>query len=114
MHTAIGILAALLQRAQRTGVGSVVDVSIHEAAMRGCVPSRAMFTAADAIRDLPCTANACYNVYETADGQWLALGALEPKFWTGFCERIGRPDLGRAAARQGDERARVARATCAP
>ena len=35
----------------------------------------------------------CYNIYETSDGQWLALGALEPKFWKGFCERIGRPDL---------------------
>jgi crotonobetainyl-CoA:carnitine CoA-transferase CaiB-like acyl-CoA transferase len=38
-------------------------------------------------------ASGCYNVYETADGQWLALGALESKFWKGFCERIERPDL---------------------
>jgi alpha-methylacyl-CoA racemase len=37
-------------------------------------------------RDLP---RACYNLYETADGQWLALGALEAKFWNGFCERVG-------------------------
>jgi alpha-methylacyl-CoA racemase len=36
-------------------------------------------------------AQACYNVYETRDGQWLALGALETKFWNGFCERAGIP-----------------------
>ena len=53
-------------------------------------------------------ANACYNVYETADGEWLALGALEPKFWAGFCERIGRPDLAPLQHAQGEERARVA------
>ena len=37
-------------------------------------------------RDLP---RACYSLYETADGRWLALGAIEAKFWNGFCERIG-------------------------
>ena len=97
MHTAIGILAALLQRA-RTGVGSVVDVSIHEAAIA--------WTMFPSTGDL---ANACYNVFETADAHWLALGALEPKFWTGFCERIGRPDLAPLQHAQGDERARVLR-----
>jgi len=97
MHTAMGILAALLQRA-RTGAGSVVDVSIHEAALA--------WTMFPSTGDL---ANACYNVYETADGQWLALGALEPKFWTGFCERIGRPDLAPLQHAAGDERARMLR-----
>jgi crotonobetainyl-CoA:carnitine CoA-transferase CaiB-like acyl-CoA transferase len=97
MHTAIGILAALIER-QRTGAGSVVDVSIHEAAM-----AWSMFPTTG---DL---ANACYNVYETADGQWLALGALEPKFWVGFCERIGRPDLAARQHARGQERARVLR-----
>jgi alpha-methylacyl-CoA racemase len=95
MHTAIGVLAALIER-QRTGTGSVVDVSIHEAAM-----AWSMFPTTG---DL---ANACYNVYETADGQWLALGALEPKFWVAFCGRIGRPDLAPLQRAQGDERARV-------
>jgi alpha-methylacyl-CoA racemase len=52
-------------------------------------------------------ANACYNAYETSDGEWLALGALEPKFWTGFCERIARPDLAALQHAEGDERARV-------
>ena len=95
MQTALGILAALIQR-ERTGAGSVVDVSIHEAAM-----AWSMFPTTG---DL---ASACYTVYETADGQWLALGALEPKFWAGFCERIGRPDLIPLQHAEGDARARI-------
>ena len=91
----IGILAALIQR-QRTATGRVVDVSIHEAAMAWTMfPSTATL------------ANACYNLYETADGKWLALGALEAKFWTTFCERIGRPDLVALQHARGDDRARV-------
>ena len=97
MQTAIGILAAIVQR-NRTGEGSFVDVSIHEAAM-----AWSMFPTTG---DL---ANACYTVYETTDGQWLALGALEPKFWAGFCERIGRPDLTPLQHAEGEERARVLR-----
>jgi len=97
MQTALGILAAIVERG-RTGAGSIVDVSIHEAAM-----AWSMFPTTG---DL---ANACYTVYETADGQWLALGALEPKFWAGFCERIGRPDLIPLQHADGEERARVLR-----
>jgi len=97
MQAAIRILAAMLQR-ERTGIGSIVDVSIHDAAM-----AWSMFPTTGEL------ANACYNVYETADGQWLALGALEPKFWAGFCQRIGRPDLVPLQQAQGEERARVLR-----
>jgi crotonobetainyl-CoA:carnitine CoA-transferase CaiB-like acyl-CoA transferase len=35
---------------------------------------------------------ACYNVYETADGFRVSLGALEPKFWKAFCLSAERPD----------------------
>jgi crotonobetainyl-CoA:carnitine CoA-transferase CaiB-like acyl-CoA transferase len=28
---------------------------------------------------------ACYQLYETADGRYLSLGALEPKFWQEAC-----------------------------
>src|SRR5205807_10220535 len=92
---AIRILAAITQR-DRSGRGSAVDVSIHEAAM-----AWSMFPTTG---DL---ANACYTIYETADGEWLALGALEPKFWSGFCERIGRPDLTPRQHAAGTERIRV-------
>src|SRR5262249_197859 len=34
----------------------------------------------------------CYRPYEAADG-WITCGALEPKFWTRFCQAVGREDL---------------------
>ena len=34
----------------------------------------------------------CYRPYRCADG-WVALGALEPKFWRAWCEGVGRDDL---------------------
>lgn len=36
---------------------------------------------------------ACYYVYETKDGKFVTLGALEPKFWNEFCKIIKREDL---------------------
>jgi len=34
----------------------------------------------------------CYNVYATADGRHLAVGALEHKFWQAVCTVFERPD----------------------
>jgi crotonobetainyl-CoA:carnitine CoA-transferase CaiB-like acyl-CoA transferase len=34
-----------------------------------------------------------YNVYETSDGKFMTLGALEPKFWANFCRKVDREDL---------------------
>ncbi len=36
---------------------------------------------------------ACYRIYETADGRFLTVGALEPKFWRRLCELVGLPKL---------------------
>lgn len=33
-----------------------------------------------------------YNLYETADNQYMALGALEPKFWNRFADAVNRPE----------------------
>ena len=55
-QAALAIVAALVERS-RTGVGQAIDISIHEAAR-----AWAIFPSTD---DL---AQACYNVYETGDG----------------------------------------------
>ncbi|BAN22923.1 CaiB/BaiF CoA transferase family protein [Caballeronia insecticola] len=34
----------------------------------------------------------CYDVYRTRDDRFIAVGALELKFWQTLCEAIGRPD----------------------
>jgi crotonobetainyl-CoA:carnitine CoA-transferase CaiB-like acyl-CoA transferase len=36
---------------------------------------------------------AFFNVYETSDGKYLTLAAIEPHFWGDFCRTIGRPDF---------------------
>jgi crotonobetainyl-CoA:carnitine CoA-transferase CaiB-like acyl-CoA transferase len=35
---------------------------------------------------------ACYNLYETRDGRYMSLGALEPQFWQAFCAALGHPE----------------------
>jgi alpha-methylacyl-CoA racemase len=95
MHAALAVLAALVDR-QQTGAGAAIDVSIAGAARDWSLfPTTADF------------AGACYGLYETADGEWLALGALEPKFWRAFCERIARTDLIPLQHAQGGEGERV-------
>ncbi|WP_336135954.1 CaiB/BaiF CoA transferase family protein [Natronomonas amylolytica] len=34
-----------------------------------------------------------YDVYEAADGGYVTIGALEPQFWSAFCEAVDRPEL---------------------
>jgi alpha-methylacyl-CoA racemase len=46
-----------------------------------------------------------YNVYETSDGKWMTLGALEPKFWANFCTVVGRADLIAGQFADGEARA---------
>lgn len=33
-----------------------------------------------------------YNVYKTSDERWMALGALEIKFWNNFCGLVNKPE----------------------
>ncbi|HZP46922.1 MAG TPA: CaiB/BaiF CoA-transferase family protein [Vicinamibacterales bacterium] len=81
MQTAIAVLAAIVER-QRTGVGAAIDVPLSEAARE--------WTLFPSTRDFE---SACYALYETADGEWLALGALEAKFWQTFCAALERPEF---------------------
>jgi len=96
MHAVIGILAALFGR-ERHGEGAALDISMHEAALYWVMLPAApelVEGGADAVGELPTYGrHACYNVYRTADGERVALGALEMKFWRSFCEAVGRPDL---------------------
>jgi alpha-methylacyl-CoA racemase len=31
---------------------------------------------------------ACYDVYSAADGRWLAVAAIEPRFWANLCRKL--------------------------
>jgi crotonobetainyl-CoA:carnitine CoA-transferase CaiB-like acyl-CoA transferase len=96
LMAAVGILAALRER-ERSGEGQLVDISMTDGALswlamviaryfcEGVVPSRGEPELAGGIL--------CYFPYETSDGGWVSLGALEPKFWRNWCEGVGREDL---------------------
>jgi alpha-methylacyl-CoA racemase len=91
---AMQICAALVGRA-RTGEGCVIDVDMT-AGVTGLIAMQLSRTLVgeriDGGRDLLVGGVPSYGVYATADG-WLAVGALEPKFWSAFCSAIERPDL---------------------
>lgn len=92
---ALRCLAALLS-ARQSGRGCFLDVS-----MTAGVSSLAVYAQAEAAatgeeptreRGILGGEYACYGVYETSDGQHMALAALEPKFWAAFCHAVGRPE----------------------
>lgn len=93
---ALAIVAALLAR-ERTGQGTWLDLALLDAAMSYTVLTRAEAAATN--RPPPPGGGslsgglACYNVYATADGKAVALGALEPVFFAAFCRAVGRPEL---------------------
>ncbi|MDY7224825.1 CaiB/BaiF CoA transferase family protein [Hyalangium rubrum] len=95
----VGILAALHER-ERTGQGRFVDVSMTEGAMAfvhmHLAARLAMGAQGQALqrgREALNGGYACYGLYRTKDDRWLAVGSLEPKFFSGLCERLGRMDL---------------------
>ncbi|MEA2292043.1 MAG: alpha-methylacyl-CoA racemase [Solirubrobacteraceae bacterium] len=96
LMAAFGVLAALRER-DRSGEGQLVDVSMADGALSwlAMVAARALAGGGDPPRrgglELA-GALLCYRPYRCADG-WVALGALEPKFWRAWCAGVGREDL---------------------
>lgn len=88
----MGMLAALLE-ARRSGKGQVVDAAITDGSaslMSGFYGWQQIgFWQAQRAANLLDGAAHHYNVYETADGAFLSVGALEPQFYAAFVERVG-------------------------
>lgn len=93
---AIAILGALLEVA-RGGPGRFLDVSMTDGALTWLgVPLSQVFAQRERIpRGMHRLTGryACYDVYECADGGFMSVGALEPKFWQALCGALDRPDL---------------------
>jgi crotonobetainyl-CoA:carnitine CoA-transferase CaiB-like acyl-CoA transferase len=108
MIAGFAILAALLAR-ERTGRGQYVDVSMFDVMISMLpIPAALHFagsTTAVGGKYVLSGAYPFYNVYETSDGKFMTLGALEPKFWAGFCRKVGREDLVSRQFDSGDRRA---------
>ncbi|MFF9492524.1 CaiB/BaiF CoA transferase family protein [Streptomyces flaveolus] len=101
LYLVVGILAAL-QHARATGTGQVVDAAIVDGAAHLSAMIHGML-GAGAWQDrrgsnLFDGGAPFYGTYETADGQYMAVGALEPRFYAEFMERLGIP--GEAPARE--------------
>lgn len=96
MLASIAILSALVAR-QKDGKGAYLDVSLLDGALSWMTPQAgAAFFSGLSVKGGKLALSgglACYNIYETADGKYLSLGALEPTFWSDFCKVTGRNDL---------------------
>lgn len=89
------VLAALVS-AQRTGRGRWLDISMtHEVFRSNIVPAVAMHRQGGTARaggDLLNGGVPCYQVYRTRDNRFMAVGALELKFWQTLCDVLGRDE----------------------
>ena len=95
LYAVAGILAALVARAA-SGQGAFLDLSLTESAMSVATLGLLTGVAPDSIRggELLSGGVAAYQTYRTRDDRFVALAALEPKFWFAFCEGVGlTPDL---------------------
>jgi alpha-methylacyl-CoA racemase len=92
MHAVIAILAALVRRA-RTGAGAYLDVSVADGvlALMALMIDEYLATGTEPGpgHGMLTGRYACYDVYPTADGKWLSVAAIEPRFWTNLCRALG-------------------------
>ncbi len=96
MQAALAITATLAGRAT-TGQGSYLDVSVAEGVLwLMSLPideQLALGTGPRPGHDVLSGRYACYAIYGTADGKWVAVGAIEAKFFANLCAALGCPEL---------------------
>ncbi|MFJ4948261.1 CaiB/BaiF CoA transferase family protein [Streptomyces sp. NPDC088760] len=116
LYLVVGVLAAL-HHARATGTGQVVDAAIVDGTAHLSAMIHGMLAAggwqdrrAANLLDGGCP---YYGTYETADGRYMAVGALEGKFYEEFLHLLGLDDLAPARkdwTRWGELRERIAAA----
>ena len=90
-NAVIGILAALQART-RTAAGQQIDIAMSDSAMALIAPivSRNPDLSKAPLRGrqrVDC------GIYETADGRFLSVTDMEPRYWRAFCVAMGFPDF---------------------
>jgi alpha-methylacyl-CoA racemase len=89
LDAVVEILGALLER-ERTGRGRHLVISMTHGSHR----LAAHRLGGEPIPQMLTGGAACYRIYRTADGRWLTVAALEPKFWLRLVELVGLPHVG--------------------
>ncbi|MFJ2743327.1 CaiB/BaiF CoA transferase family protein [Streptomyces sp. NPDC087440] len=115
LYLVIGVLAALQHARTPEGAGQVVDAAIVDGASHLATMLHGMLAAGgwQDRRGANLLDGGCpfYGTYETSDGQYMAVGALEPQFYAEFTALLGiaetAPDRG-DLARWGDLRDTIA------
>jgi alpha-methylacyl-CoA racemase len=95
LYLALGVVSALLE-ASRSGKGQVVDAAMVD----GAASLMSIFYSMDAVGALKEERGAnlldggahFYNVYETKDGGYVSVGAIEPQFYAELLDRLGMGD----------------------
>ncbi|MBO8162318.1 MAG: CoA transferase [Brevibacillus sp.] len=92
LYAAEQICAALVQK-ERSRKGTYLDIASVDV-MASWMSLNALLSCAGREGELSQFLGGLinYNVYETADGRYVALAALEEKFWHNFCHAVGRED----------------------
>ena len=88
---AVGILAALMAR-EKTGAGQYVDIAMSE----GVLYMLSGLVSDVLSRDIPAERGSnrlnggapYYNVYQTKDGKYFSIAAIEPWFWENLCRAL--------------------------
>src|SRR2546428_1019302 len=115
-NAALAILASLRTR-DRTGRGEFIDVSIYDTAVTLLVLGLASYLATGEepvpgqtllTRPLP-----FYSPYETKDGGWVPVAAVERKFWQPMWQLIGAPEISEKQFAEPADRPAVARTLAA-
>jgi alpha-methylacyl-CoA racemase len=90
LQAAVAMLAALHARKSRDS-GIYLDISITESILAWqYLPMLAQ--ADERATNLLNGGAACYNLYRCADGEFISLGAIEPVFWSNFCNALEQPE----------------------
>ncbi|MDL2078536.1 CaiB/BaiF CoA-transferase family protein [Streptomyces sp. GXMU-J15] len=92
LYLVVGVLAAL-HHARATGAGQVVDAAIVDGTAHLSAMIHGMLAAGgwQDRRAVNLLDGGCpyYGTYETADGKYMAVGALEPQFYDTFLDLLG-------------------------
>ena len=92
MQAAMAVMAALIGRGA-DGPGAHLDVSIADGVLwlTSLAVDEYLATGAPVGHghNIITGRYACYDTYQAADGGWLAVGAIEPKFYANLCRLLG-------------------------